>query len=687
MVKFIDLEHLVSEETTDDRPARPSSEPEGPGTPFRHMEADLDLDMPDLTVAVDDQNDLYSEGLLYVTQVFAAIQKRKKFSLDPGFHIVRQIVQSKAAQRALFVSAIHQDDTRAYLAQKSLNVSLFAIQAGEMLGFDPDQQLEIGMAGLLHEIGMALIPEKLLFKPGPLTDQEYKVVQQHSEFGYQILKIHSDQYPYLAEVALQVHERIDGTGYPQGLRGDEIHDYAQIIGLVDIYEALCHSRPYRDGFPHFYAIKEIIRTCKISFQRIYLKALLNAVSIFPLSTLVRLNSNAIGRVIQTFPGRPMRPRLRIEFDSQGRKVLAERVVHLPDNPLLYIVDSVSEDDIRRLGKDTVEVVRSQPSPPEPYAEMSSGEPTDDSEDTETQYDPGDLFPPRTPPRKPSKWIKRALGLGILLLVLAGALWQWYRPGEPVPPAGKGSKPVFQKAPPRVSAVPVRETVPNQEQAIVPTVKHAIVPTVKKVPPPPTAGKEPPKTGQPRSAPPGPAMINAPATGDPSAASKAPPDVHTPVPAERGTDTASATAEYPYSVLLASFRSMASAENALSDYQRNGLPVYRVTVRLGEDGVWHRLFAGYFKRVQDAEEFIAAQQLGEALVKRTRFAAGLGEYPSVAALTKMVRPLKEKGFSPYIIEDAAKRYRLMVGAFYTKEGAVQQVAELAKNGFPGQVVER
>jgi len=363
MVKFIDLEHLVSEKKADDGPAGLKQKPGDSATHFRRMEADPDLDLPDLTVALDDQNDLYSEGLSYVIQVFAAIRKRKRFALDPGFRIIRQIVQSQSARHSLFVKAIHQDDIRSYLVQKSVNVSLFAMLMGEMLGYDPDQQVEIGMAGLLHEIGMGLIPENLLFKAGPLTQPEVEVVRQHSEFGYQILKIHSEQCPYLAEVALQVHERIDGSGYPQGLRGEEIHEYAQIIGLADIYDALCHSRPYRDRFHHFYAIKEIIKTCKVSFQRKHLKALLHTVSIFPLSTLVRLNSNAIGRVIQTFPDCPMRPRLRIEFDSQGRKVLSERVVHLPDNPLLYIVDSVSEDDIRVLGNDTVEVVRPQEPPP------------------------------------------------------------------------------------------------------------------------------------------------------------------------------------------------------------------------------------------------------------------------------------------------------------------------------------
>jgi len=116
MVKFIDLENLVSEKKADERPSRAKSKPGDPGTHFRQMEADPDLDLPDLTVGVGDQNDLYSEGLLYATQVFAAIRKRRRFALDPGFRILRQMIQSPSARKSLFVKAIHQDDTRTYLA-------------------------------------------------------------------------------------------------------------------------------------------------------------------------------------------------------------------------------------------------------------------------------------------------------------------------------------------------------------------------------------------------------------------------------------------------------------------------------------------------------------------------------------------------------------------------------------------
>jgi HD-GYP domain-containing protein (c-di-GMP phosphodiesterase class II) len=164
------------------------------------------------------------------------------------------------------------------------------------------------------------------------------------------LRSFGDHSGYLAETAAQVYERIDGSGYPRGLRGDEIHEYAQIIGLLDMYEALIHSRPQRDKVTPFTAIKEVINTSKHRFQRKHLKSLLSIFTLFPIHSYVRLNSNAIGRVIETCADQPMRPKLQILYDSQRQKVLSERIVILPDNPLLNIVDSVSESEIQELSK-------------------------------------------------------------------------------------------------------------------------------------------------------------------------------------------------------------------------------------------------------------------------------------------------------------------------------------------------
>jgi hypothetical protein len=117
-----------------------------------------------------------------------------------------------------------------------------------------------------------------------------------------------------------------------------------------MYEALIHSRPQRHKLTPFAAIKEIINTHKHRFQRKYLKSLLSIFTLFPIHSYVRLNSNAIGKVIETYADQPMRPKLQIICDSQRRKVLTQRIVELPDNPLLYIVDSVSESEIQELAK-------------------------------------------------------------------------------------------------------------------------------------------------------------------------------------------------------------------------------------------------------------------------------------------------------------------------------------------------
>jgi hypothetical protein len=114
---------------------------------------------------------------------------------------------------------------------------------------------------------------------------------------------------------------------------------------VDVYEALIHVRPQREEYLHFSAVKEIIKTLKSCYPRKHLKTLLSHISIFPIFSYVRLNSDAIGKVIETYPDQPMRPRLQVVFDSQGQRVLTERIINLPENPLLYIVDSVSEEEL------------------------------------------------------------------------------------------------------------------------------------------------------------------------------------------------------------------------------------------------------------------------------------------------------------------------------------------------------
>jgi len=295
-----------------------------------------------------DRKKLYNKSSVYLSGALNAVKNRNSFSLEPGFQILQRMTDGNHPQDELFIMAIHLDDRFKYVVHHSVNVAIFAIKMADDLGFDQSRKIELAMAALLHDIGMAVIPDKILYKKEELSRQEVEIFRNRPNYSYKILRSFGDEFAYLAETAAQVYERIDGSGYPRGLRGDEIHEYAQIIGLLDMYEALIHSRPQRDKVTHFTAVKEVINTCKHRFQRRYLKSLLSIFTVFPIHSYVRLNSNAIGKVIETYADQPMRPKLRIIYDSQHRKVLTDRIVVLPDNPLLNIVDSVPESEIREM---------------------------------------------------------------------------------------------------------------------------------------------------------------------------------------------------------------------------------------------------------------------------------------------------------------------------------------------------
>ena len=302
---------------------------------------------PHLSPAVEKARQLlYDEVAKYIREVFAAVRRRRKFSIAGGFKIMHQMVETQPPYDPLFINAIHQDNTGEYIIYHSVNVSIFAIKMAQYLGYSKERQEEIGMAGLLHDVGAGLVPKNVLYQENKLSQREISILRERPLNSFKILRQFGDQYMYLAVCASQVYERIDGSGYPNGLMGDEIKEYAQIIGLVDIYEALIHSRPQRVKFLHLTAVKEIIKTHKKGFKKEHLKALLNSFSIFPLSSYVRLNSNAIGKVIETYPDQPLRPKIIIEYNSQNQKVLTERIVDLTENSLLHIIDSVSEVELQ-----------------------------------------------------------------------------------------------------------------------------------------------------------------------------------------------------------------------------------------------------------------------------------------------------------------------------------------------------
>jgi HD-GYP domain-containing protein (c-di-GMP phosphodiesterase class II) len=293
-----------------------------------------------------DAHDWYQRACQFLESALGQVRDAEKPDVNEGEHLVEELVQAHSQgdlPQELLIQALHGETNSSFLIANAVNVTVYAILVGSTLGL-PDERLgELGLAALLHDVGKILVSEEILYKEETLTEEEFDVIRKYPNESFEVLQSLGEQHHYIAECALQVNERLDGSGYPQGLKDDEIDAYAQIIGILDIYEALTHNRPQRQKFTHFEAVKEILKTQKKAFRREFLKALLDTLSIFPIHSLVKLNSGAIGRVIQTFDDHPMRPRIEIIVDAQKRRVSSPRIIDLREQPILHVVEAVVEE--------------------------------------------------------------------------------------------------------------------------------------------------------------------------------------------------------------------------------------------------------------------------------------------------------------------------------------------------------
>lgn len=261
------------------------------------------------------------------------------------FEDVAALIRRPKVLDALFAETFKTRAPGDFFARKSLNVGIYALRLARALGFQGEPLVDIGVAALFHKIGFARLSEDLVTKHGALSRRELASVKEHPRLGALMIAALGGPFERVAEIVAQTSERADGSGYPLGLKGDDVRTEALIIGLVDVFEALIQPRPYRERMIPFGAVKEILEQERNRFPRTILREFIASFSVFPPFTYVRLNSKAIARVVDTEPGYPLRPLVVIVIDAAGHKVASQQPFHLRKSPLLYITGTVSEDEL------------------------------------------------------------------------------------------------------------------------------------------------------------------------------------------------------------------------------------------------------------------------------------------------------------------------------------------------------
>ncbi len=205
---------------------------------------------------------------------------------------------------AVDVSALKVSDE--YTFKHSVDVATIAMIIAKNQGFSPRAVQQIGISGLLHDLGKSQIPNEVLNKPGRLSDEEFAVMKKHPVIGYQLICAKSDISNECKLGVLQHHEKINGTGYPFGLQSDKIHPFAKILTIADIYDALVTERPYKEAFTPRDAVEMIIAmTGDLDIS--YIRGFLGSVILYPVGTIVKLSTGEFAKVVENTPNYPTRP--------------------------------------------------------------------------------------------------------------------------------------------------------------------------------------------------------------------------------------------------------------------------------------------------------------------------------------------------------------------------------------------
>lgn len=227
------------------------------------------------------------------------------------------ILDDLGSQDVSMIMLTDMNMTDHYLYKHSLNVCVYTLILGIAYGYSRDQLYILGMGALLHDIGKTQTSQRLLLKPSKLSDEEFQQMKAHTEIGFKILKDEPNIPLLSAHCALQHHERLNGTGYPQGLKGSEIHEYAQWLGLTDSYDAMTSHRVYRPAMLPHQVMEVMYAGSGTLYDQQKLALFRDKVAIYPPGMSVKLSTGETGVVSKIDINMPQRPVVRIMTNSSG----------------------------------------------------------------------------------------------------------------------------------------------------------------------------------------------------------------------------------------------------------------------------------------------------------------------------------------------------------------------------------
>ena len=263
-----------------------------------------------------------------VASMFNEVRMGQMLNTEQTQRVVSEITQSVLRHPNPLLSIVRVKQADEYTYMHSVAVSALMIALARQLGFEDDEVHEAGMAGLLHDVGKMAIDDGILNKPDSLTDNEFEQIKRHPEYGVRYLQKGSEPVSRaVLEACYSHHEKMDGSGYPRGLKGDQISLLSRMAAVCDVYDALTSDRPYKLGWGPSETVQRMAQWTGHFDPQIF-QAFVRSVGIYPVGSLVRLKSGRLAVVIEQNEKSLLVPKVKVFFSTKSGLHIEREVVNL-----------------------------------------------------------------------------------------------------------------------------------------------------------------------------------------------------------------------------------------------------------------------------------------------------------------------------------------------------------------------
>jgi putative nucleotidyltransferase with HDIG domain len=271
---------------------------------------------------------LYTEAVGLAANLWDAAQQDGVPDPNQSKQLVDNLAQAVAQNRTALVALTALKEYDNYTFTHMVNVSILTMGQARGLGIDGSLLREFGLAALMHDIGKVRTPTEILNKPDKLTDEEFAIMRMHVVDGAEILRRTPDMPPITPVVSFEHHLRIDGTGYPFGVKRGTLNLATMLCSIADVYDAMRSQRAYQQAFPTDRILAVLQRNDGTQFDQHLVRRFSQLMGIYPPGNLVKLDTGQFAVVLRVFAPDPYRPKVRVIADAGGEKIARPYDVNL-----------------------------------------------------------------------------------------------------------------------------------------------------------------------------------------------------------------------------------------------------------------------------------------------------------------------------------------------------------------------